>query len=74
VKCPYIFQHLVLKSEDLHFCHVFTSVQGLFLVAVTIGLVTCVKFGWDIMIMNTRYIIGSVKLLLAVVQLLLGVV
>jgi len=55
----------------------YTFREGLFLVAGAIGLVTSIKFGWDIMhIMNTRYIIGIgiVQLLLAVVQLLLGVV
>ena len=46
------------------------------MVAGTIGLVTSIKFGWDIMLMSIRYIngIGYVQLLLAVVQLLLGVV
>ena len=77
MKRPYIFQQSVLKSEALQFCHVFTS-EGLFLVAGAIGLVTSINFGWDIMLMNTRYIheigIGFVQLLLSVVQLLLGVV
>jgi len=40
-----------------NFCHVFTS-EVLFLVTGTIGLVTSIKFGWNIMAMNTRYIIG----------------
>jgi len=58
-----------------NFCHVFTS-EGLFLVAGAIGLVTSIKFGWDIMLMNTRYIIGFgiVQLLFAVVHLLFGIV
>jgi len=40
-----------------NFCHVFTS-EVLFLVTGAIGLVTSIKFGWNIMLMNTRYIIG----------------
>ena len=40
-----------------NFCHVFTS-EVLFLVTGAIGLVISNKFGWNIMLMNTRYIIG----------------
>jgi len=56
-------------------CHAFTN-EWRFLVAGSFGLVTSIKFGWDIMLMITRYILEIliVQLILAVVQLLLGVV
>jgi len=73
---PIYIPTISIEKVIYNFCHVFTS-EVLLLVTGSIGLVTSITFGWDIMLMNARYIIGikivHVQLLLAVIQLLLTV-